>query len=175
MRISRRPRSGGVAVRGDEADIMFYGQDGALVATSAIESVDAEGVAAHRWSMDDGGYLHASIDGRRVSLHRWLMRAPLGMVVDHINRDRLDNRRRNLRVCTSSTNNANKSRPGCIPNVERWRSLCDRYSITNRLPTETLRRLRRAATRQHRTRTEQILHYIEDGLARDGFAMDASA
>ena len=39
--------------------------------------------------------------------HREIMTPPTGMVVDHVNRDRLDNRRSNLRVCTQSQNLAN--------------------------------------------------------------------
>lgn len=40
-------------------------------------------------------------------LHRWLMKPPKGMVVDHINGNILDNRRKNLRVCTRKENAQN--------------------------------------------------------------------
>ena len=42
-------------------------------------------------------------------LHRILMNAPEDLVVDHKNRKTLDNRRKNLRVCTHQQNNINKS------------------------------------------------------------------
>lgn len=42
-------------------------------------------------------------------LHRFLMKPPKDMVVDHINRNPLDNRRINLRVCTMEENNRNLS------------------------------------------------------------------
>lgn len=42
-------------------------------------------------------------------LHRLLMKPPRNMVVDHINRNPLDNRRINLRVCTVDENNRNLS------------------------------------------------------------------
>ena len=42
-------------------------------------------------------------------LHRYLLNPPRGLTVDHINRNPLDNRRSNLRVCTQFINNQNQS------------------------------------------------------------------
>lgn len=46
---------------------------------------------------------------RSILMHREITRAPVGMDVDHINHDGLDNQRSNLRVCTRSENLANQS------------------------------------------------------------------
>jgi hypothetical protein len=43
-----------------------------------------------------------------VQLHRDLMKAPKGLLVDHRNNDGLDNRRANLRLATPSQNNQNR-------------------------------------------------------------------
>lgn len=45
---------------------------------------------------------------KRKYLHRYIMNSPEGKQVDHINGDRLDNRRGNLRICTNQENNFNK-------------------------------------------------------------------
>ena len=78
-----------------------------------VDTSDKEVVCQQRW------FLSLSKNGRKYvrnasgSLARFLMRAPKGMHVDHINGDTLDNRRCNLRVCTHAQNQWNRKRaPG---------------------------------------------------------------
>lgn len=68
----------------------------------------------YRWFWGKVGYLITKIPvapykRRTVALHRLIMGdPPPPLVIDHINRDRLDNRKCNLRVCTQAENNQNK-------------------------------------------------------------------
>lgn len=72
------------------------------------------------WSLRRNGYAEGRIigGGRKVFLHRLIMYEELdkpenaGLQVDHINGDRLDNRRVNLRIVTASTNKRNCRRTG---------------------------------------------------------------
>lgn len=65
-----------------------------------------------RWSLDGNGYVQARADGQTKKLHRWLMGYPAG-IVDHLNRNPLDNRRSNLRVTDHKGNARNCSKtPG---------------------------------------------------------------
>lgn len=65
--------------------------------------VTAEGYAVHWYSQEDG-------KRRALYMHRYILSAPPYLHVDHINHDRLDNRRENLRFATRSQNNANRNR-----------------------------------------------------------------
>jgi hypothetical protein len=47
---------------------------------------------------------------KEIRLHREIMNAPAGALIDHRNGDSLDNRRANLRLATHSQNNCNRSK-----------------------------------------------------------------
>jgi hypothetical protein len=76
-----------------------------------IDDEDGDYVVEAHWQLDGRGY--AFVCGPRprrehIKLHRVLLAPiPAGMEVDHINRDRLDNRRANLRLVTRSQNTQN--------------------------------------------------------------------
>lgn len=78
-----------------------------------IDDEDAPLVNQYRWYVTKQGYvttvLVTSGKGRQgIKLHRLLMNAPKGVMVDHINRNKLDNRRSNLRLCVRAQNQANR-------------------------------------------------------------------
>jgi len=74
--------------------------------TAKVDDEDYEMLAEHTWHLN-GGYAANAKLGR---MHRVLMQAPKGLMVDHVNGDTLDNRRVNLRVCSNSQNQANRRR-----------------------------------------------------------------
>lgn len=71
-------------------------------------------IQSRNWYKDKDGYLASSYiyKGRRrfVMFHRIVMNAKPGQTVDHINRNRADNRKYNLRCCSRFENNLNRGR-----------------------------------------------------------------
>jgi hypothetical protein len=88
-----------------------------------VDDEDYEELARYKWHVHVRthgpmarrlGKRDADGKQRSIYMHRQIMQAPLGMDVDHINHDTLDNRRSlNLRVCTRRQNLGNmRKRPG---------------------------------------------------------------
>lgn len=64
-------------------------------------------VSKHTWSLARG-YIRTVIKGKSISLHRLLLSPDFDCQVDHINHDRTDNRRSNLRLATHAENQRNR-------------------------------------------------------------------
>jgi hypothetical protein len=108
-------------------EVLLCNKAGQVKATSLIDKEDREIVGRYKWCLSGAGYASRSKGNGENStkLHRFLMRPPKGMVVDHINRDRLDNRKANLRIVTPQENAAN-SGPGLYMLLELNDVLADK-------------------------------------------------
>lgn len=76
-----------------------------------VDKQDVAAVSNFKWYAQKGRnttYAVANVNGKRVSMHRLILDAQPGDVVDHANGNGLDNRRSNIRGCTYSENNANR-------------------------------------------------------------------
>lgn len=76
-----------------------YGQ---LVAWTKVDKEDLPRILEYSWSLRHSGYAGSTPGGY---LHRFVMRASPGTVVHHVNANRRDNRKSNLRVVTTRMNN----------------------------------------------------------------------
>jgi hypothetical protein len=54
------------------------------------------------------GYFRLRIGKTYIYLHRFILNAKKGDIIDHVNRDRFDNRRENLRIASASLNCYNR-------------------------------------------------------------------
>jgi hypothetical protein len=74
-----------------------------------VDLTDMEKVMFHCWYLCSAGYAYRWQAKRRIYMHRLILGLPPGREpgVDHRNRDRLDNRRSNLRTATRSQQGVN--------------------------------------------------------------------
>lgn len=108
-------------------------RDGSTAGDALLDNADVDVTLVRgRWGVNPHGYVFIRNKDKTVTLlHRFLMGdACMGHHVDHINGDRLDHRRVNLRVITPAQNSQNvvrPQRPGYMRNVcwsesrGRWR------------------------------------------------------
>lgn len=100
---------------------------------AVIDEEDHARVAVHRWHVMTRrrtSYGESRIDGRTVLLHRFLLDAPPGLQVDHVDGDGLNCTRANLRLCSVRENAHNRSRSprntsgykGVFRDGRRWRA-----------------------------------------------------
>lgn len=87
------------------------GEYGILWTTNTNDEVyfdleDAERILKHTWRTDKSGYPTTTINNKKVRMHTFLgFEWP-----DHNNRNKLDNRKENLVLCTVQENNQNRSK-----------------------------------------------------------------
>jgi len=68
-------------------------------------------VEGYNWHLSRAGYVVRNVrdinGDKAIFMHREIIKAPARLVVDHINREKYDNRLLNLRVCTQQQNMVN--------------------------------------------------------------------
>ncbi len=97
-------------IHGKYAEMLLYDNYGNIVAKTKIDIDDIDKVKEIKWSLDNHKYVSAKCRDIKLYLHRILLEQPENHYVDHINRDRLDNRKSNLRIVRPTQNGMNKGR-----------------------------------------------------------------
>jgi hypothetical protein len=83
---------------------------GEIVALALVSDCDYERCLPYNWTFHSAGYVRAIVDGKDTLLHRFII--PDGEDIDHINRNKLDNTRENLRAVSHAKNLLNTGAKG---------------------------------------------------------------
>src|SRR3990167_9988406 len=83
--------------------------------SSIVDKSDFEFLNQWKWHLNQDGYavrkVIVLVEGKvkygNIFMHRVINKTPEGSITDHINRNRLDNRKSNLRVASYSVNRLN--------------------------------------------------------------------
>lgn len=84
--------------------IPIVDKNGNIKAVAIIDYDDLSKLSSYKWTLSKQGYAKSRIGEQCILMHRIIMDCPLKMVVDHVNHNKLDNRKNNLRVCTVQQN-----------------------------------------------------------------------
>lgn len=119
-------------INGDTVEIYLYDASCKHVATTIVDIDCYDLVKTTKW-FTRNGYVLGSSPGTsdKVFLHRVIMETPGGLYVDHINSNKLDNRKCNLRNCTKSQNASNRVGRKKVSGVKRVSSGRYQASLTH--------------------------------------------
>jgi len=93
--------------------IKIHDKYGIMAGRILVDNIDYTNLSLYKWHFDKNKYAWRNVlssDGERkkIYMHREIMGNPFGKQVDHINHNKQDNRRKNLRICTHSENQFNR-------------------------------------------------------------------
>lgn len=106
-RISREPNK--IITKDNYAEVILYDKNQKEKCKALIDREDIDRVKDYKWYQGSSGYAQSdNVEGQRVLLHKFLMKSEGFDYIDHVNSDKLDNRKSNLRFVTGSQNNYNR-------------------------------------------------------------------
>ena len=73
-----------------------------------VDDIDFDSLNQWKWHKNNQGYVTRSYKG--IRMHRIIMKVKKGQQIDHINLNKLDNRKQNLRFCDYSQNRVNRKK-----------------------------------------------------------------
>lgn len=101
----------------DVAYIDLYDKQYNIIAKAIIDECDINKIKFIKWRLNHNGYVVNNSD-TSIFLHRLVLGT--NEFVDHINGNRLDNRKLNLRIVTKSQNQMNVNYKGCYFVKNSW-------------------------------------------------------
>lgn len=96
-------------IEGNICRIVLFNKHGEQTGVVIIDTEDVNKCKKHKWFLSKRGYPTSRINGKLICLHKYIFSAEN---IDHIDRDRFNNRKSNLRECSYSQNIMNQTSRG---------------------------------------------------------------
>lgn len=108
--LNKRTRSNpnDIIIHEGYAEMILRDMYGNETARAKLDTEDIETAKKYKWSLHSNGYVRCLHAGKTKYLHRIVMGAIDKEEIDHINLDKLDNRKDNLRKCEHHQNCFNR-------------------------------------------------------------------
>lgn len=106
-----------------------------------VSNKDYDLVKNHKWHVNKCGSTYYAISymgGAKTKLHRFIMSAKKGQIIDHKNGNGLDNTRKNLRFCNRAENNKNRRPSGKTKYLGVSFNNCKRKYFSKKLQVEKI-------------------------------------
>lgn len=113
----------------DYAELNILNKDGSIKVTAIIDKEDIEKLKHYSFRYDKDKYIKCLDNGKTNYLHRIIMNYNGELEIDHINRNKLDNRKCNLRIVDRITNANNISRKDTYGVIDTKRKLTKPYFL----------------------------------------------
>ena len=116
------------AINDDSSCKIFLRSRGKPTEIFAIVDKDVyDDVNKYKWYLNKDGYAQGYVDGKTITMHKYLKgQPPKGLVIDHKNLNKLDNRIDNLNFVTISRNAQNRAKKSNTSSVYKgvtWNKL----------------------------------------------------
>jgi hypothetical protein len=108
-----------------------------------VDAADYEWLSRWNWHLRGEYAARFEKGGKRIFMHRQIMQAPEGMVVDHLDGNPRNNYRSNLRICTPAENARNRARQDCASSQFKgvsWQRAAGKWSAVIRFEGRNPRR-----------------------------------
>lgn len=121
--LAKRPRGkrNKYIIYDNHAELLILNEQGNIIVKSLIDKEDVKKLKRYSFRYESNKYIKGSYNGKTLYLHQAIMGIHKGLEIDHINRNKLDNRKSNLRIVDRITNanNITRKETYCITKVKR--------------------------------------------------------
>ena len=99
-----------IIIKGDHAEVVLYNKKCREKGRAIIDIEDVVTIQEYKWGLNSNGYVETYINDKCYRIQHIIMgvKASQKRQTDHKDRNKLNNRKSNLRICTSAENAMNR-------------------------------------------------------------------
>lgn len=113
----------------DYAELIILNRDNTEKVRALIDREDIDKLRQYSFRYDNGHYIKGVLKNKTIYLHRLVMNYNGALEIDHINRNKLDNRKCNLRIVDRTTNANNITKKLTYGITKQLRKLKKPYQL----------------------------------------------